>query len=274
MAVENITRFTKSKGYKVNVKENGNEYTLDIRNRWKMKDCVYYFQITQHFLIFEKIWKLSYTVKLMPVPRQVSSSCGTAAKISTTRRNIKYMWWKRNSVEVPQNRTQENLGLNYYNCITKLNYYCIFPIYNVFIYQILRGREMNRIRIYQIKNLKLILTRPMIRFKIFRLLNHRRVCLWFLWPISHLGVSVEPIYAGPYRPLNCPAEQSKVTIGWHFETGYSPRHKGHTQEPLSRTTAYTNLIWCQVRTYWLIPKSMHLPAVLGDQELSLSLNKP
>lgn len=31
VAVENITRFAKSKGYKVNVKENGDEYTLDIR---------------------------------------------------------------------------------------------------------------------------------------------------------------------------------------------------------------------------------------------------
>ncbi|NMB06876.1 MAG: preprotein translocase subunit TatB [Tissierellia bacterium] len=31
VAVENITRFAKSKGYKVNVEENGDEYTLDIR---------------------------------------------------------------------------------------------------------------------------------------------------------------------------------------------------------------------------------------------------
>lgn len=31
VAVENITRFAKGKGYKVNVKENGEEYTLDIR---------------------------------------------------------------------------------------------------------------------------------------------------------------------------------------------------------------------------------------------------
>ena len=44
--------------------------------------CVVTFQITQHALIFEKNMKeLGYVVKLMPVPRQVSSSCGTAAKI-------------------------------------------------------------------------------------------------------------------------------------------------------------------------------------------------
>ena len=31
VAVENITRFVKSKGYKVDVEENGDEYTLNIR---------------------------------------------------------------------------------------------------------------------------------------------------------------------------------------------------------------------------------------------------
>lgn len=44
--------------------------------------CVVTFQVTQHALIFEKTMKnMKYPVKLMPVPRQVSSSCGTAAKI-------------------------------------------------------------------------------------------------------------------------------------------------------------------------------------------------
>lgn len=44
--------------------------------------CVVTFHITQHALIFEKILKNNgIEVKLMPVPRQVSSSCGTAAKI-------------------------------------------------------------------------------------------------------------------------------------------------------------------------------------------------
>ncbi|NLY84980.1 MAG: DUF3343 domain-containing protein [Tissierellia bacterium] len=44
--------------------------------------CVVTFHITQHALIFEKVMKnKDVEVKLMPVPRQVSSSCGTAAKI-------------------------------------------------------------------------------------------------------------------------------------------------------------------------------------------------
>lgn len=44
--------------------------------------CVVTFHITQHALMFEKVMKeLEYPVKLMPVPRQISSSCGTAAKI-------------------------------------------------------------------------------------------------------------------------------------------------------------------------------------------------
>lgn len=45
--------------------------------------CVVTFHVTQHALIFEKAMKnMEYPVKLMPVPRQVSSSCGTAARIS------------------------------------------------------------------------------------------------------------------------------------------------------------------------------------------------
>ncbi|MCF6459963.1 DUF3343 domain-containing protein [Clostridium sp. Cult3] len=44
--------------------------------------CVVTFHVTQHALLFEKTMKeIEYPVKLMPVPRQVSSSCGTAAKI-------------------------------------------------------------------------------------------------------------------------------------------------------------------------------------------------
>ncbi len=44
--------------------------------------CVVTFHITQHALIFESLMKeKDVEVRLMPVPRQVSSSCGTAAKI-------------------------------------------------------------------------------------------------------------------------------------------------------------------------------------------------
>lgn len=45
--------------------------------------CVVTFHITQHALIFESFMKeKGLEVKLMPVPRQVSSSCGTAARVS------------------------------------------------------------------------------------------------------------------------------------------------------------------------------------------------
>lgn len=44
--------------------------------------CVVTFHVTQHALIFENLMKeKNISVKLMPVPRQVSSSCGTAGKI-------------------------------------------------------------------------------------------------------------------------------------------------------------------------------------------------
>ena len=44
--------------------------------------CVMTFHSTHHSLIFEKeLKKRGFKIKLMPVPRQVSSSCGTAAEI-------------------------------------------------------------------------------------------------------------------------------------------------------------------------------------------------
>lgn len=45
--------------------------------------CVVTFDITQHALIFEKLLKENKLgVKLMPVPRELSSSCGSAAYVS------------------------------------------------------------------------------------------------------------------------------------------------------------------------------------------------
>lgn len=45
--------------------------------------CVVTFEITQHALIFEKSLKENKLgVKLMPVPRSLSSSCGTAAYVT------------------------------------------------------------------------------------------------------------------------------------------------------------------------------------------------
>lgn len=49
----------------------------------KEKYCVVTFEITQHALIFEKKLKENRLgVKLMPVPRELSSSCGTAAYVT------------------------------------------------------------------------------------------------------------------------------------------------------------------------------------------------
>jgi len=45
--------------------------------------CIVTFDITQHALIFEKILKENgLGIKLMPAPRQLSASCGTAAYVT------------------------------------------------------------------------------------------------------------------------------------------------------------------------------------------------
>lgn len=45
--------------------------------------CVVTFHVTQHALIFEKeLKKNHFTVKLMPTPREISTSCGTSAMVA------------------------------------------------------------------------------------------------------------------------------------------------------------------------------------------------
>lgn len=45
--------------------------------------CVFSFQTVNHALVFEKMIKEEgIEVKLMPMPRQISTSCGTAARVS------------------------------------------------------------------------------------------------------------------------------------------------------------------------------------------------
>lgn len=45
--------------------------------------CVVTFQITSHAFIFEKAVKAEgLSIKLMPTPRQLSSSCGMSAEVS------------------------------------------------------------------------------------------------------------------------------------------------------------------------------------------------
>lgn len=57
--------------------------------------CVVTFDITQHALIFEDFMReKGLEVKLMPVPRQVSSSCGTAAKVDCHMKDQILEWCK------------------------------------------------------------------------------------------------------------------------------------------------------------------------------------
>lgn len=47
--------------------------------------CVVTFHVTQHALIFENLMiENGIETKLMPTPRQVSTSCGTSARIPCT----------------------------------------------------------------------------------------------------------------------------------------------------------------------------------------------
>lgn len=63
--------------------------------------CVVTFHITQHALAFEKkIEKIGVSAKLMPVPRQVSSSCGTAAKIPCEKREEILDFCRENNMEI------------------------------------------------------------------------------------------------------------------------------------------------------------------------------
>lgn len=51
--------------------------------------CVVTFHVTQHALQFEKHLKEhNLSVKLMPVPRQLSSSCGNAAFVDCKNKDI------------------------------------------------------------------------------------------------------------------------------------------------------------------------------------------
>lgn len=65
------------------------------------KYCVVTFFITQHALAFEKkMLDRKEEVKLMPVPRQVSSSCGTAAKVSCEKKESILNFCKENNIEI------------------------------------------------------------------------------------------------------------------------------------------------------------------------------
>lgn len=67
----------------------------------KNKYCVVTFHITQHALAFEKkMLDNNVEVKLMPVPRQVSSSCGTAAKVDCNLKEDILNFCKENNMDI------------------------------------------------------------------------------------------------------------------------------------------------------------------------------
>lgn len=63
--------------------------------------CVVTFHTTQQPLVFEKtLKKKGLTIKLMPVPRQVSSSCGIAARVDCNQKEKILSICKENNIEI------------------------------------------------------------------------------------------------------------------------------------------------------------------------------
>ncbi|NLV89276.1 MAG: DUF3343 domain-containing protein [Tissierellia bacterium] len=79
--------------------------------------CVVTFHITQHALIFEKLMKeKEVDVKLMPVPRQVSSSCGTAAKIPCELEEDIKSWCVEENIQIEDfHRITNESGSGWFN---------------------------------------------------------------------------------------------------------------------------------------------------------------
>lgn len=79
--------------------------------------CVVTFHVTQHALIFEKLMnEKGIPVKLMPVPRQVSSSCGTAAKIPCELELEIKKWCDDKDVPIDDfHKVQDKKGKNWFS---------------------------------------------------------------------------------------------------------------------------------------------------------------
>ena len=78
VAKENVSRFVMHQGYQVNVEEQGDDFLLKI-----MGDYIATF--FSHFgaMSFKKkCEKEGYPATIMPVPRNLSSSCGTCVKFT------------------------------------------------------------------------------------------------------------------------------------------------------------------------------------------------
>lgn len=65
--------------------------------------CVMTFHSTYHALNFEKVLQQNnYKVRLMPIPRQVSSSCGTAAEFPCDKKEEILRICNENHIEVDE----------------------------------------------------------------------------------------------------------------------------------------------------------------------------
>lgn len=63
--------------------------------------CVVTFHTTQQPLVFEKaLKKEGLNIKLMPVPRQVSSSCGIAARVDCENKEKIFTVCKEKDIEI------------------------------------------------------------------------------------------------------------------------------------------------------------------------------
>lgn len=78
--------------------------------------CVVTFHVTQHALIFENLLiSKGIEVKLMPTPRQVSTSCGTAARIPCELELDILNWCKKENVPIDTfHKIKENKGKNWF----------------------------------------------------------------------------------------------------------------------------------------------------------------
>ncbi|OPJ56277.1 hypothetical protein CLOTH_06810 [Alkalithermobacter paradoxus] len=75
-----------------------------------MKDhyCVVSFHSTYHALRFEDVFKnTDINVRLMPIPRQISSSCGTAAQFPCEKKEDMLLICKQNNIEIDSVHTIE-----------------------------------------------------------------------------------------------------------------------------------------------------------------------
>lgn len=89
--------------------------------------CVVTFHTTQEALAFEKIFKeKKLTVKLMPVPRQISSSCGFSARVPCENKKKILKICENNKLEIDEfhkivKKEEKSWFLNYIKKTTRNN---------------------------------------------------------------------------------------------------------------------------------------------------------